>query len=202
MICISMHYRPHPKDDGGGGWGVGVVMFSRVCLSNFWGGGDHHLPIGGGVPISGPDGGYPHPSQLWGGGVPHPFRLGGTPILPDGVTPILPDKRVPWGTPLVKTGWGTPPPRQDWMGVSFTPLYRQTEQLRGGQYASCVHAGGLSCLLMLFYFPFVQRKIIFARPWIYFMNFFIVTIVVSNKTFPWPLRKISRGCSPVLCISM
>ena len=36
-----------------------------------------------------------------------------------------------WGTPDLK--WGTLPP---------------PEMLRSGRYASCVHAGGLSCLLI------------------------------------------------------
>ena len=38
------------------------------------------------------------------------------------------------------TGWGTPPPWLD--GV---PPHHSEHLLRGGRYASCVHAGGLSC---------------------------------------------------------
>ena len=43
------------------------------------------------------------------------------------------------GTPLVTTGWGKAPPRTE----------QQEYVVHGGQYASCVHAGGLSCLLFI-----------------------------------------------------
>ena len=61
-------------------------------------------------------------------------------------------------------------------------------------YISCVFH-----LFIVFYSPFVQRKIIFARPLLWI---FIVIIVVSNKTFLWPVWKISHGCLAVLCTSM
>ena len=76
----------------------------------------------------GPDQGYP--SQVW-MGVPQPGWKGypcqawGTPIQ--------------WWVPPGQ-GWGTPLPR----------IGQETEYLiRGGQYALCVHAGGLSFYRML-----------------------------------------------------
>ena len=130
----------------------GKVMFwhESVCLSTLAGG----LPIPGlaeGVPRVPPDQvwmgypprpgtGYPHgpgmgsprtwnrvPSQTWDGvpsqpGTRYPLRPGmGYPSRPGIGYP--PDLR-----------WGTPP---------FSE-----HLLRGGRYASCVHAGGLSCLIL------------------------------------------------------
>ena len=63
------------------------------------------------------------------------------------------------GCPPVKTGSGYPPSRTRWgtphPGPHAPPPGQETDQhsehlLRGGWYASCVHAGGLSCLLLAF----------------------------------------------------
>ena len=96
-------------------------------------------------------GGVPHPRSGW--GCPHPADGGG-----EGGTPIQDQERGRgwsspsrngWGT-LIETGWVTP--CLDWMG--YTSPHQETDQhsehlLRGGRYASCVHAGGLSCGCML-----------------------------------------------------
>ena len=127
----------------------------------------HHSRDGGMVPPSSPNrGGYPGvlPCQQDGGTPPltrwgyPPSARWGTPCsdLGWGYPPIRKDGGTPYwegcGTPPFRTGWGTPPP----------PPHQETEQhsdhlLRGGRYASCVHAGGLSCL-SLFFFCFSFRK--------------------------------------------
>ena len=63
------------------------------------------------------------------GGVPHLARRGGVP-QPGPAKGYCKG----WGTPL--PGMGYPPPGQD---------CRWEYLIRGGRYASCVHAGGLSC---------------------------------------------------------
>ena len=77
------------------------------------------------------------------------------------------------GVPLVGTGWGTPcqdrmgilpllgldgsiPPPPIRTGLDTPPTSDETEQhseylLRGGQYASCIHAGGLSCFIFILF---------------------------------------------------
>ena len=81
---------------------------------------------------------------------------GGTPPNWDwiGVPPIVTGWRYPhqnweWGypPPPIETGWGYPP-SGDW----------ETEQLRGGQYASCLNAGGLSCIFFFFFFFFCNMN--------------------------------------------
>ena len=63
-----------------------------------------------------------------------------------------PPTRSGWGTPPTRSGWGTPRPGLDGGGVPPPrPSLDKTEQhseclLRGGRCASCVHAGGLSCV--------------------------------------------------------
>ena len=90
---------------------------------------------GGGVPRPRSGGGVPHSRSSQGGG-PHP-RSG------QGGYPLPPDLRYPpdlgWGTPP-DLGWGTPSP-QTWDWVPPPPEHL----IRGGRYASCVHAGRLSC---------------------------------------------------------
>ena len=143
---------PRPGLDGGGYpsqvWMVGVP---RVPPGQIW--------IVGGYP------GYP-PSQVWMVGVPQ-------------VTPSLARSGwwgVPWpgldgGGTLARSGWwgrypsqvwmvgGTlsnPPPQPGLVGgvrVPRVPPSRQSSMAStcypGGRYASCVHAGGLSCLKMI-----------------------------------------------------
>ena len=64
-------------------------------------------------------------------------------------------------TPTPVMDGGTPPPSGHWIG--YPPPYQKIEQpsehlLCGGRYASCVHAGGLSCfgiltLYFVIFFP-------------------------------------------------
>ena len=102
--------------------GEGTV-FTGICLLT---GGYPHLPTGGGGSHS----------ALWGEGIPSSL-MEGTPIQPNGGVPHSPrpglDGVPP--PPPARTGWGYPPE-----GTVDEYL------IRGGQYASCVHAGGLSCL--------------------------------------------------------
>ena len=99
-----------------------------------WGGGG-----GGGVPIShNALQHYPefHGADTWGGGYPARSRWGG---------PWVPPSRVP---PQAMSGWGYPPPRPGQEGGG-TQLGQQKEySLHSGRYASCVHAGGLSCYIV------------------------------------------------------
>ena len=72
-----------------------------------------------GCPLSRTGWGTPFPPPQLDGVTPPPYPgLSGIPPFPS---------RTGWGTSLSRTGWGTPPP------------------IRGGRYAFCVHAGGLSC---------------------------------------------------------
>ena len=108
------------------------------------GGGEYPIPgLGGGTPTQVQAGGYPIPGP--GGGVPHPRSRGhppgrGTPQqgAPPGVHP-----------PCRGPAWGTPPGRGGLPGVPPPPPPQQEQHsvylLRGGRYASCVQAGGLSC---------------------------------------------------------
>ena len=78
-------------------------------------------------------GGTPARSGLWGGGtwgIPGPgLDGGGYPI------PGLDGGGV---SPTTMTRWGNPPPHQ-----------HSEHLLRGGRYASCVHAIGLSCVYII-----------------------------------------------------
>ena len=81
-------------------------------------------------------------------------RVGGYPSQgADGGVP-LPGMGYP---PYLDLGWGTPPPIciWTWDGVAPHPRLGQQREysLRGGRYASWVHAGGLS------YFPKVHKSI-------------------------------------------
>ena len=92
-----------------------------------------------GVPQSGPDGAYPSQVQIghtpagsrW--GVPQPVWMGGT-LARDGVPPV--QVRYPPSRDGVSLARDRVPPR---IGQQMDYL------IRGGQYASCVHAGGLLC---------------------------------------------------------
>ena len=133
-----------------------------------------HISGTGGTPIW-PMGWYPHlANRAWGTpiwsmgrGIPS-SQQGGTPIWIMGVscgTPLLGlDGVTPLGliggtTSLVRTDWWYHPPGQDWMGYlpvgtgwGHPPLGdRESEQLRGGRYASCLHAEGLSCFRISFF---------------------------------------------------
>ena len=104
-----------------------------------------------GVP---PRPGMGYPPQTW-DGIP-PWTWDGVPPQTwDGSPPGPETGYPPWtwdGYPL-DLGWGTPPrpemgypaPPQTWDGVPPPDLGHSEHLPRGGRYASCVHAGGLSC---------------------------------------------------------
>ena len=116
------------------------------------------IPPAGGYPTSGNP---PGRTWLWVPlqGVTHlrypPIRPGwGVPHLGYPLSDLaggcpLPEDTPPQVTPPIRPGWGgtppsgTPPPCQTWLGGGYR---KQMEYLiRRGRYASCVHAGGLSC---------------------------------------------------------
>ena len=127
-----------------------------------------HVRTGKGNPI--PRSGWGcTPSQVW-TGIPH-LRSGrgdtlgypsiqfpgqdggGYPRVPSPLQDWLgyPPPLGPNGVPPSRTGWGIPHPDLDWP----PPPHQETEQhsehlLHGRQYASCVNAGGLSCLVFKF----------------------------------------------------
>ena len=131
-------------------------IYTLECLSVYhWFGGGYPIPgpvrEGGRYPIPGLDGGYPF--QGPGGGYPIPGLDGGTPPLHPDLGWVTPHPDLGWGTPPVQTLDRVHPPqsRTEW-GTPPSPG-QKTEQhsehlLRGGRYASCVHAGGLSCLYL------------------------------------------------------
>ena len=128
-------------------------MFSQLCVCPNFRGLSHPADGGGGVP---------HPKSRWGGGgpdggVPHPRSgPGGSPSFLTGGIPH-PNESMPsflirgTGVPPCRTRWVTPLPPPPHPGLDGYPLpCQKTEQhskhlLRSGRYASCVHAGGLSC---------------------------------------------------------
>ena len=71
-------------------------------------------------------------------------NFGGVPHLVEGGTP----SQVRTGGQYLHAGLnGVLPPDQDWMRYSPPPSLpcQEKKQLHSGRYASCVHAGGLSC---------------------------------------------------------
>ena len=161
-MVFANNYRPHPKDGG-------RYCFQFVCQSTL---------AGGGYPISGLGRGGT-PSQVWGMGYPPPPGTGyplppdlgqGTPPGPGTGYPLPPD--LGWVPPGPGTGyppgpgmgyspwtWDRVPPPGPGMGypppdLGRLPPPQHSEhllQLRAGRYASCVHAGGLSCLRVHFF---------------------------------------------------
>ena len=132
-------------------------IYTWECLSVHHCRGVPHLRSG--------HGGVPHPRSGH-GGYPIPGLHGGTPCSHSGGTWARPRPDLGWSTPPSKpwmgyppgqtcagvppiTGWGTlhhhwmgyPPPSED--GVP--PPQHSKHLLCSGQYASCVHTGGLSC---------------------------------------------------------
>ena len=138
-------------------------VLTRVCPSVC-------LSTPGGVPWPGPDGrggtparsseGYPlgTPHQTWPGvsllgGVPHlrypPSDLAGRVPLPGGYpTSGTPHQIWPGGTPTGDTPPQVPHMRPGRGGGEVHLNWQMEYLIRRGRYASCVHAGGLSCLLL------------------------------------------------------
>ena len=114
--------------------------------------------------------GTPFPHQTWLGGTP----MGGTP-------PRVPPSDLAWG--------GTPTG-----GVGDYPT--EWYLIRRGQYASCVHAGGLSCLVILLTEDFFKiskikmAKVAFLR--IFRHNDLLYTCLVANPEF------ITWRCPPTI----
>ena len=124
--CLSVH------NCGGGGYPVLGLGEGGTPSQVWW---------QGGYPIPGLVGGYPLPPDLrWG----TPLDLGwGTPKTWDGVPP----QDLEWGTPQT---WDLVPPLDLGLGTPPRPGtgYPPEHLIRGGRYASCVHAGGLSCCIV------------------------------------------------------
>ena len=133
----------------------GKVLFSQVSV-HIWGGGGYPSSWrGGGTPSqvqvggslsSQPEGGCT-PSQVQVEGIPSSQQGGGggTPSIP-GPGRGVPHPRSRWrGVPPSRTKWGNPPPPP----MPPPPAVRRQQHsehlLRDGRYASCVHAGWLSC---------------------------------------------------------
>ena len=109
-------------------------------------------------PMSGQGG---TPSQVWIGGYPIPGLDGEYKHFPrmDGVPPSegcgTPLSRTGWAAPLSRTGWGTPtqsktewvPPPNPRLDEYPPPPSGGEHLLHGRRCASCVHAGGLFCLI-------------------------------------------------------
>ena len=126
-------------------------IYTWECLSV------HIAGLAGGYPIPGLAGGGT-PSQVWPGGTPSLVQV--PPPRPglDGVPPPRPGTRVPpsrtWDGVAPPQTWDQVPSRTwDWVlpppdlgpGTPPPPQHSEEHLIRGGRYASCVHAGGLSC---------------------------------------------------------
>ena len=157
--CLSVHHwwGVYPIPGLGRGYPV-LGLVGGSTPSWVWVGGTPSQVSVGGYPVPGLGRGYPipglgrgedHPRSGW--GVPHP-RSGwwGYPGYPPdqvwrGVPRLPPLARSGWcRVPVVLPPWldGVPPTMAGW----GTPLHQHSEHLlHSGRYASCVHAGGLSC---------------------------------------------------------
>ena len=136
--------RPRPKDGES-------TVFTGVC-PHFEAGGCPHLTAGGRE--------YPHlanegggnPICLTGGKYPHLADRGVHP-LPDQDWMGVPPHQDCIGVPPNRTGWGIPQPLSGVNEGTPQEIEQQSEHLlRGGWYASCFHAEGLSCWHFVFCF--------------------------------------------------
>ena len=129
--CVSVHI-------GRGGGYPSPRFFPRSLLPGpFWKGYPSPWFFAKSL-VPGPFQGYP--SLSWGGGVPQDR---GTSPGRTGVGHTPRQDRI-----------GIPPARYPLAGTGASPLHPKTEQqskhlLRGGRYASCDHAGRLSCYLFI-----------------------------------------------------
>ena len=133
------------------GWGTPSFLADGVPPSQLWTGGYPSQFWMGGTPFPALDRGVPLPRS--GRGVPPP-GMGYPPLSRPGmgVTPPPPQSRSrKGGTPRSRPGKGYPPPpphpRRGQVQGQGVPLPEHCVYLlRIGRYASCVHAGGLSCI--------------------------------------------------------
>ena len=158
---------------GGGGGGGGTPARSR------WGYPGQVQTVGGG---------YPSQVQMGGGGTPAWSGWGGYPLAGMGYPPARSGQGYPppagMGYPpsQVRMGWGGVPPGTD--GVPPPNTRQQMEYLiRRGRCASCVHAGGLSCLpnfsrihssTTIYWWPNYWFE------WCHFMDFWLLLGTLDN----------------------
>ena len=108
-------------------------------------------------------------TPIWLMGIPHPRSEWDTPIQvrsqvrTGGITGVLPHPEWGWGTLHPELGWGYPCPDLGWgalqpdLGWGYTPTWDPTWMGEGvpnwtaQRYASCVHAGGISCCNQKYY---------------------------------------------------
>ena len=159
-LCVSVHTStrggvPCPPERGGG------VPHPRSRMEEGY---PHLKSRTGGTPSQVQDGGYPYLGSRM-GGYPYLGSRKGYPISGQGGMPSQ-DRGYPipgqdWGlhpcqdwmevpNSPIRTGWGTPPPPGSGDG--------ETEQLRGGRYTSCAHAGELSFLTLFCICHKCQRR--------------------------------------------
>ena len=124
-----------------------MSVHPSICLSTV--GVTQPSPAGGGYPTCLGGGGYPSQVQPRGGGSPaRSGREGGFPQPGGACSGVPPSNQVrmggacPWVPPgqVRMGGWGGYPGYPPGTGQHMEYL------ISGGRYASCVHAGGLSCI--------------------------------------------------------
>ena len=131
-MCLSIHLSVCPQ----GGYPSQVQLGGGVPHLARWGvPGQVQM---GGVPWPGSSRGVPQPGPVRGvpqpGGYPPPGQVQQRGVLQPG-----PDRGVPPNRDGVPPGMGYPPPRSTGQQMEYL--------IRRGRYASCVHVGGLSCIL-------------------------------------------------------
>ena len=138
------------------------MFFTGVCLFNFRGRGYPHLADQG-VPIPGQDeGGEGTPSQVRTGGTPIQLGVPSSQAMKAGYSIQLRGR----GTPIPGqdggyhiSGQGVPPSIRLYGGIPLETELHSQYLLHGGRYASCVHAGGLSCFFCVYLLDTLNNQI-------------------------------------------